>query len=110
MNDRKPLSKISNLITDRIVYKKDESLPYIGLEYIEQGSPFLIGKGESQDSTSTNTVFRTGDILFGKLRPNLRKSLRVDFDGYCSTDILVIRASPGYSAEFVARAFHLRHR
>ncbi|WP_192485359.1 MULTISPECIES: restriction endonuclease subunit S [Cysteiniphilum] len=35
--------------------------------------------------------FNTNDILYGKLRPNLNKVCLVDFDGICSTDILVFR-------------------
>ena len=39
---------------------------------------------------SNKTVFRIGDTLYGKLRPNLRKVIRAEFDGVCSTDILAV--------------------
>ena len=39
---------------------------------------------------SNKTIFHRGDTLYGKLRPNLRKVIRADFDGVCSTDILAI--------------------
>ncbi len=66
--------------------------PYVALEHIAQGSPKLVGHAQSGDATSTKAVFRKGDLLFGKLRPNLRKAVLAPFDGVCSTDILVIRA------------------
>ena len=36
--------------------------------------------------------YRTGDILFGKLRPYLAKVARPDRDGYCVGEFLVLRA------------------
>jgi type I restriction enzyme, S subunit len=40
---------------------------------------------------STKVVFETGDILFGKLRPELRKCVIASQPGVCSTDIIVLR-------------------
>jgi len=71
-----PLSEFVALQTEKIVTNKDSHLPYIGLEHIAQGSPKLLGTAESSSSLSTNSVFAQDDILFGKLRPNLRKSIR----------------------------------
>jgi len=36
--------------------------------------------------------FSKGDVLFGKLRPYLRKYFFANFDGVCSTEIWAIRA------------------
>src|SRR5207248_909996 len=44
-------------------------------------------------------------ILFGKLRPNLKKSLLAPFDGYCSTDILVLRCLEGVIPSFASYVF-----
>ncbi|WP_324751201.1 restriction endonuclease subunit S [Sphingomonas sp. LY54] len=46
--------------------------------------------------------FRKGDVLLGKLRPNLRKCVLAPFDGYCSTDIIVLRSYDGVDREFAA--------
>lgn len=64
--------------------------PYIGLEHINEGSLTLNGVGSSSEVKSGKLVFQNGQILFGKLRPYFRKVYRPDFDGVCSTDILVI--------------------
>lgn len=100
-----PLNELVELCTDKAIGKKDCYLPYIGLEHISQDSPVLLGTAPSDTSISTNSIFQSGDILFGKLRPNLRKSLQVRFRGYCSTDILVFRARAGVLPEFASRVF-----
>jgi len=108
MSDRtpkKPLSDLAMLRTEKIFGTKDNTKPYIGLEHITSGEPALIASATANSSISTNSVFYTGDVLFGKLRPNLRKSLVAPFDGYCSTDILVLQPNSGFDPGFVARVF-----
>jgi type I restriction enzyme, S subunit len=65
--------------------------PYVALEHIAQGEPRLLGWDRADKATSTKALFQAGDVLFGKLRPNLRKAVLAPFDGVCSTDILVLR-------------------
>ncbi|MBN4079628.1 restriction endonuclease subunit S [bacterium AH-315-C08] len=74
---------------------------YIGLEHIEQGTLHLNGFGSSDDVTSMKSLFKKGDILFGKLRPYFRKVVRAPFDGVCSTDIWVVRATDGVEQDFL---------
>ena len=50
---------------------------------------------------STKAVFRAGDVLYGKLRPYLNKVVVPDFDGICSTDILVFRKQPWLDSRFL---------
>jgi type I restriction enzyme, S subunit len=69
-------------------------VPYIGLEHIEGGSNQILSVGTVTDVKSTKSVFQRGDVLYGKLRPYLKKVCRPDFDGVCSTDLLVFSASP----------------
>ena len=64
---------------------------YIGLEHIDPGSFHLSRHGKPSDVQSAKTVFRRGDILYGKLRPYLDKAVLAPCDGICSTDILVFR-------------------
>lgn len=69
----------------------DGIINYIGLENIESNTGNLVGNYIHQysDIKSAKNSFKTGDILFGKLRPNLNKVYLADIDGICSTDILV---------------------
>ena len=104
-NESKQLGELVSLRTEKVAGSKDRTKPYVGLEHIASGEPFLLGVAHSESSVSTNSVFHRGDILFGKLRPNLQKSLLARFDGYCSTDILVLEPCAGFDSSFVARVF-----
>lgn len=66
---------------------------YIGLENIESGTGVLLGVGDPTSVKSAKTKFRHGDILFGKLRPNLNKVWLSDRQGVCSTDIFALEPS-----------------
>lgn len=70
------------------------NINYIGLENIESQTGKLVGtiSCDIQSIKSTKRVFKTGDILFGKLRPALNKVTFATFDGICSTDIIALRA------------------
>ena len=100
-----PLDALVELRLERVASYKDPELPYIGLEHLAGGRPKLLGTLPSSASVSINGVFAQNDILFGKLRPNLRKSLRAPFAGYCSTDILVLRARDGIRPDFAGHLF-----
>ncbi|MBP5341214.1 MAG: N-6 DNA methylase [Bacteroidales bacterium] len=81
---------ISDTITPQSLSGK---VTFVGLENIESNTGKIIGdiEKESGQIRSTKRIFKKGDILFGKLRPALNKIAYVDFDGICSTDILVLR-------------------
>ena len=51
---------------------------------------------------ATRLFFRAGDTLYGKLRPNLKKVIRAEFDGVCSTDILAISAHEQTDRSFLS--------
>ncbi|WP_169312397.1 restriction endonuclease subunit S [Methanoplanus limicola] len=62
------------------------------LEDIEKGSSKVIKRlccGE-RSPKSTKSSFKTGDVLYGKLRPYLDKVIVADTDGYCTTEIVPI--------------------
>jgi type I restriction enzyme S subunit len=84
----------------------DGDTPYIGLEHLAQGFPSFVGRGIESEVKSSKTVFKVGDILFGKLRPYLRKGAQADFDGVCSTDILVFRAKATCESDYLKFLIH----
>ena len=99
----KPLRELVAPVNTKITLGKDPSKPYVGLENIPSRASQLLSWGKSDSSISTNAVFSEGDVLFGKLRPNLRKCVAAPFDGYCSTDVLVLRALNGIEPAFAVR-------
>ncbi len=80
--------------------------PYVGLEHLAQGFPSFVGRGNESEVKSSKTAFKIGDILFGKLRPYLRKGAQADFDGVCSTDILAFRAKATCESDFLKFVIH----
>lgn len=77
-------------------------ISYIGLENIESNSGNLVDEVDTDIKSikSIKNVFYKGDVLYGKLRPNLNKVWLANIDGICSTDILVLITKPEYSPEF----------
>lgn len=69
----------------------EDPVPYLGLKHIQKEEGNIIGKGTSDDVKSAKTRFSSGDLLYGKLRPYLNKVAIPDFEGVCSTDILVFK-------------------
>ncbi len=69
-----------------------EGWTYIGLEDVESESgryaPTAGASRQSEDSMVG--LFRAGDVLYGKLRPYLRKAIVAEQDGVCSTEFLVL--------------------
>ncbi|QQB07366.1 restriction endonuclease subunit S [Corynebacterium urealyticum] len=76
----------------------------VGLEHFDPKSLWLPRSSEPETATSAKTKFQAGDTLFGKLRPYFHKVAIAPFDGYCSTDILVLRAENPLHSPLVAAA------
>jgi type I restriction enzyme S subunit len=67
---------------------------YVGLENISSDGVFSEAADVSPSQlASTKCLFTERHILFGKLRPYLRKTVRPTFAGICSTDIIPIAPS-----------------
>ena len=102
------LNEVVDRISD-IVNPKEKNGPvyYVGLENIESQTGVLLGDPQSGFSKikSNKNVFRKGDILYGKLRPNLNKVHLAQVDGICSTDILVLRPYTPSLATFCKHYF-----
>ena len=87
------ISKIRYLVTTRSEKRiTDSSIPYIGLENIESQTGKFVETGIQVDK-SENIVVEIGDVLFGKLRPYLRKYWRATFPSTASSEFLVFQSS-----------------
>ena len=82
----------SSLRTDRCTDAPDDS-QYIGMEDVESGTgqyrPTVGSARQNEDSTVG--IFKSGDVLYGKLRPYLKKAIVSDTNGVCSTEFLVLQ-------------------
>lgn len=68
-----------------------DDLPYVGLEHIEPSTARFVGTYEPQSVKSATFHFSEGHVLYGRLRPYLKKVLAPNFCGHCSTEIFPIR-------------------
>ena len=78
----------------------DPDVKYVGLEHLEKDAG-IIGSASAEGVKSLKNVFHPGQILYGKLRPYLNKHDVADFDGVCSTDILVFNVRKTAIAQYV---------
>jgi type I restriction enzyme S subunit len=100
------LGEVATLFTRGIDPANAGAKRYIGLEHIEPGNIRLQHWGKADDVRSLKTAFQQGDVLYGKLRPYLDKAVLAEWDGICSTDILVIKTQSSLLPEFLAYLVH----
>jgi type I restriction enzyme S subunit len=79
---------------------------FVGLEHISSGETRLHNFAQSADVKSAKFRFYAGDILYGKLRPYLDKAVIADFNGICSTDLLVLTPKENVVKEFLIYILH----
>lgn len=82
----------------------NESLPCIELEHLSQNTGQILGIVNSSDQQSTKNLFEPNSVLYGKLRPYLRKFAKPQFKGVCSSEIWVLtglKISNDYLFQFV---------
>ncbi len=73
-----------------------QNYPCIELENIEQETGVINGYFNSIEQKSIKNKFNTGQILFGKLRPYLKKYWLAEFEGVCSSEIWVLSPKNEY--------------
>lgn len=84
------LAEICSLSKEKYQPNELEDMKCLELEHIEKETGRIIGYTSSSTQSSMKTRFKSGSILYGKLRPNLRKFARPWFAGVCSTEIWVL--------------------
>lgn len=71
--------------------ESDINKPCIELEHFDQETGQINGFISSLEQKSIKNVFYKGDVLFGKLRPYLKKYWLAEFDGVCSSEAWVLK-------------------
>ena len=83
----KDVAALRNERTDQASEVED----YLELEDLESGSGRILNRRNTMTVVSDVTVFKQGDVLFGKLRPYLEKYYVAVFDGKCTGEILAFK-------------------
>ena len=71
--------------------KENNFIKCIELEHLGTENGQLLGFIDGNNSGSIKNLFNEGDVLFGKLRPYLKKYLQAPFEGVCSSEIWVLK-------------------
>lgn len=96
----KRLKYVANRADAKVEADESNPLPYIGLEQVEPWTGRLVNLDDDLVPSGVSNRFKAGDTLFGKLRPYLAKACNVDFDGLCSSELLVLRGKT-YDRDFL---------
>lgn len=83
----------------------ESGTPYVGLEHIDSEGNFVEVKAvDAGELASTKFRFTPRQVLFGKLRPYLKKTARPTFEGVCSTDILPLEPGERLDRDYLFHA------
>ena len=91
------IKKLKHTASQRNEKNIYEDLSYIGLENIVSFTGQYI-ESESSYDISQSILCKTGDVLFGKLRPYLAKVYLIERESCCSTEFIVLKQAkvPSY--------------
>ncbi len=73
----------------------------VELEHLSQETGRLLGYADSRDLRSQKSIFKKNDVLFGKLRPYLKKYFFAEFNGVCTTEIWVLISEKDIESKFL---------
>ncbi|WP_136518632.1 hypothetical protein [Cellulomonas telluris] len=81
----------------------DADTLYLGLEHVQAGTGEYTGtRAGDAHLRSPKLAFEAGDVLYGKLRPNLRKCVVARSAGVCSIDLVPLRPVEPDAAHLLA--------
>lgn len=96
----KRLKYIAPLSNNKLTEKPDELL-YLGLEQVESKTGRLLLDVMVENVESIVSVFKKRDVLFGKLRPYLAKVVYTEFNGVCTSELLVLKPNSTSDGKFL---------
>ena len=92
------LSECFEIVSGQVNPKEEpyRSMPLVAPNHIEQNTGRLIcvETAKEQNAISGKYLFQPGDVVYSKIRPNLRKAFIADFEGLCSADMYALRPLP----------------
>jgi type I restriction enzyme, S subunit len=80
-----------------------KSMVLIAPDHIESSTGKLLAKrtAAEQRAISGKYIFGTGDVVYSKIRPYLRKAFLANFSGLCSADMYPLKPATGVSSGFI---------
>jgi len=84
----------------------NSELKFIGLECINANSLKLKSAYLFKNYSSSANYFKKGDILYSRMRPNLNKVYKTEFDGVCSGEFFVLEVLEIINTDFLKYLLH----
>lgn len=100
------LADLCDRVVDSVSPRSRPDSIYLGLEHVLSGRLLPAASGQASSVRSTTTAFRSGDVLYGKLRPYLDKAVIALSDGVGTTELLVLRPKTGIDPKFLVAVLH----
>lgn len=111
--DVQPLLKAVHIANGQVNpnHEPYKSMILVAPDHIESSTGKLLSKktAAEQGAISGKYMFESGDILYSKIRPYLRKAILADFSGLCSADMYPLKPAPWASGDYIL-AIILGHR
>ena len=76
-------------------------MPFLGMDHIEAHTANLLGSQPVSELKSAVAIFKSGDLLYGRLRPYLNKIHLTEFDGAASAEFIVFPPSEAIEQRFL---------
>ncbi|SMH58576.1 restriction endonuclease subunit S [Azospirillum agricola] len=94
---------VANVASDLVDPQLTPDAPHVAPNHVSSWTGELIEKSTVRNDavTSPKHRFRTGQIVYSKIRPYLAKAIFADFDGLCSADMYPIESR--INARFLLR-------
>lgn len=103
--EARPFPTVARLATGQVDPRIEpyRSMILVAPDHIESGSGRLLERrtASDQQAISGKYLFGSGDVIYSKIRPYLRKAFLSDFQGLCSADMYPLSASKDVSTQFL---------
>ena len=106
--DVRPLLSTVRIANGQVSPKVEpyKSMILVAPDHIECSTGKLLAKqtAAEQGAISGKYLFESGDIVYSKIRPYLRKAILADFPGLCSADMYPLKPATDISSGFILAA------
>lgn len=109
----RPLLSAARIASGQVDPREEpyRSMILVAPDHIESGTGRLLTQltAAEQRAISGKYFVHSGDVIYSKIRPNLQKLTRVDFDCLCSADMYPLTPGRGISGGYLAAILLSEH-
>ncbi|MBA4122004.1 MAG: restriction endonuclease subunit S [Acidobacteria bacterium] len=105
------VSKLSEVVTKKTLKALPSDAPdakFIGMDCIEPNGLKPAFLYDFKDFKSAGNRFKSGQVLYGRMRPYLNKVYKAEFDGVCSGEFIILECLPIFTPDLLQYILHSR--